>query len=173
MTLIVNGTSGITFPGGQVSNGIVLAGVQASVAGTSIDFNSIPAGVRRLTLLLGGVSTSGTSPVMVQIGPTGGVETSGYIGGGWDGATAVASASTGFSDGTASAASVREQIYQLLLLDPATNAWMCTMTGGFATAGVRNYAYRKVLAGVLGRLRVTTVGGADTFDAGSINLHYE
>jgi len=49
----------------------------ASTSGTSIDFTSIPSGVKRITVMFNGVSTSGTSNTQVQIG-SGSVETSGY-----------------------------------------------------------------------------------------------
>jgi hypothetical protein len=34
-------------------------------------------------------------------------------------------------------------------------------------------AYTKTTAGTLDRVRITTVNGTDTFDAGSINILYE
>ena len=47
---------------------------------TAYDFTGIPAGVKRITVMLNGVSTNGTSYVRLQIGPSGGVETSNYLG---------------------------------------------------------------------------------------------
>lgn len=52
----------------------------ATTSGTSIDFTSIPSWVKRITVVFTSVSTSGTSPVQIQIGDSGGVETTGYTG---------------------------------------------------------------------------------------------
>src|SRR3990167_10877162 len=58
----------------------ILATEQASTSGTSIDFTSIPAWAKRVTVQFVGVSTNGTSVPIVQIGDSGGLETSGYLG---------------------------------------------------------------------------------------------
>ncbi len=50
----------------------------ASTSGTSIDFTSIPAWVKRITVMFSGVSTNGTSNIQVQLG-AGSVATSGYL----------------------------------------------------------------------------------------------
>ncbi len=51
---------------------------QATTSGTSVDF-SIPSGAKRFTVLLNGVSNSGNSSAMgVQLGDSGGIETTGY-----------------------------------------------------------------------------------------------
>lgn len=53
-------------------NKIALGTLTASTSGTSVTFSSIPSGVRRVTIMVSGMSTSGTSNVMVQIGDAGG-----------------------------------------------------------------------------------------------------
>jgi hypothetical protein len=128
--------------------------------------------------MFNGVSTNGTSQVRIRIGPSGGVETSGYLG---TSQTALASASNtqnftaGFDlyDGAAAAA-VRNGMFILSLLDSTTNTWTA-----MANIGQSNEARSIVLGGVkplasvLSILSVTTVNGTDTFDAGSINILYE
>ena len=50
------------------------------------------------------------------------------------------------------------------------------MTGAISLgAGGGSYyvAGSKTLSGTLDRVRITTVGGTDTFDAGTINILYE
>jgi hypothetical protein len=174
MTLTLNGTNGITFPSGAVSNGIAAMGVVATTSGTTVDFTLPVTGVRRVSLLLGGVSTSGTNAMLLQIGPSGGVETSGYAGAGWDGSASYAHPSNGFSDNTALGANLREWFYTLMLLDPATNTWMAMLNGGLSNAaGSRFFSGRKAISGALAKIRLTTVGGTDTFDAGNVNLYYE
>jgi len=53
---------------------------QASTSGTSIDFTGIPSWVKRITVMFNGVSTNGTSNKQIQLGDSGGFETTGYLG---------------------------------------------------------------------------------------------
>jgi hypothetical protein len=60
------------------------------------------------------------------------------------------------------------------LLNNATGIWVCD--GVFARGDtVANYVFAgsKTLSGALDRIRITTVNGTDTFDAGTINILYE
>ena len=169
--LTVAGT--LTASGNSVY-GIVQGTAQASTSGTSIDFTSIPSWVKRVTVMFSGVSTSGTSSVLLQAGTSLGIQTSSYLGTVNDGDTAVANQqfSTGFSDNTANAAIVRHGVYELCLL--TGNTWACRFQLGFSNAAaVRQGAGSIALSGALDRVRITTVGGTDTFDAGSINIMYE
>ena len=49
-----------------------------STSGTSIDFTGIPSGVKRITIMLKDVSTSGTSYKLIQLG-SGSITTTGYF----------------------------------------------------------------------------------------------
>jgi hypothetical protein len=128
--------------------------------------------------MFNGVSTSGTSLMQVQIG-SGSVTTSGYnsTSSFTSGASGFAYASTGFvlnSSGTASAASTNSGFLQISLL--GSNLWVASgTTGGNATNQVTNAlaGTSSALSGALDRIRITTVNGTDTFDAGSINIMYE
>jgi len=57
----------------------IVSGTAATVSGTSVDFTGIPSWVKRITVMFIGVSTSGTSNILVQLGDSGGVETTGYV----------------------------------------------------------------------------------------------
>jgi hypothetical protein len=59
---------------------LTLDTAKASTSGTFVDFTNIPSWVKRITLMFDGVSTNSTSPIQVQIGDSGGIETSGYLG---------------------------------------------------------------------------------------------
>ena len=59
---------------------IVSGTAVASTSGTSIDFTSIPSWVKRITVMFSGVSVSGTSNMQIQLGDSGGVENTGYLG---------------------------------------------------------------------------------------------
>ena len=148
----------------------------ASTSGTSIDFTGIPSWAKRITIMLNGVSTSGTSMPAMQIG-AGSVDTSGYTStvtytGSVSGATA---ATTYFllRSGTVNAADTTNGIVTLCLLGP--NTWVQSIVGFISSAG--NFSSQgggiKTLSGALDRVRITTANGTDTFDAGSINILYE
>ena len=149
----------------------------ASTSGTSIDFTSIPSWVKRVTVMFNGVSTDGTSPVTIQIGDSGGVEISGYLGtiGRTGAGTGGANNSTGFlvEDGGA-AVVVRQGSIVLTLLNASTNTWTAMgAVGRSDSANVYIQGGFKSLSATLDRVRITTSGGTDTFDAGSINILYE
>ena len=52
----------------------------ASTSGTSIDFTDIPSWVKRITVMISGVSTNGSSSLVCRVG-SGSVATTGYAGG--------------------------------------------------------------------------------------------
>ena len=165
---------GLTLPATNGALGINLGTAQNSTSGTAIDFTGIPASARRVTVMFSGVSTSGTSSVLLQAGTSLGLQTSSYLGTVNDGDAAATNQqfSTGFSDNTSSAAIVRHGVYELCLL--TGNTWACRFQIGFSNAAaVRQGAGSITLSGALDRVRITTVGGTDTFDAGSINIAWE
>lgn len=147
---------------------------QASTSGTSIDFTSIPSWVKRITVMLNGVSTNGTSWVCIQIG-AGSVEATGYASNGQTG-TSKGNSTTAFPvdlpGNVGLAAYVRQGCATLVLI--GSNIW--TMTSIIAITNQNDVFYgagTKTTSGTLDRLRITTAGGTDTFDAGSINILYE
>ena len=152
---------------------------QLTTSGTSIDFNGvIPAWARRITVMLSGVSTSGTSGLQIQIGPSGGVETTGYAGFGMVAASASSGLqtiiSTGFSLATGTDAATSTRFGAVTLTNLADLTWVAT--GGISdTVGLRVLSIQcaKTIAATLARLRITTINGTDTFDGGVINIMWE
>ena len=150
----------------------------ASTSGTSIDFTSIPSWVKRITVMFTGVSTNGTSPPQIQIG-AGSIVTSGYLGSNTflnasivGGANFTSGFGIGVSVGFWSAATIFHGSIVLTL--QTGNTWVCDGKNGTSNA-VGSYLTNGSLAlgGALDRVRITTVNGTDTFDAGSINILYE
>jgi hypothetical protein len=148
---------------------------QASTSGTSINFTGIPSWVKRITVMFNGVSTNGSSHWLIQVG-AGSVTTSGYNTYGVN--TSVSALNGGgYTNGIASVRNVGATDVCSGLITIATigtNIWTANgMVGssaannGFMTAG------GITLGGTLDRVRITTVNGTDTFDAGSINILYE
>lgn len=164
-------------------NGVLVSGTSQTAPfaspNTSCDFTGIPSWAKRITVMFDGVSKSGTSNFLVQLGDSGGIENTGYIGnaiGTFTGPTVININSTaGFpTAGDASAASVIYGAITFNLIDASTNNWVAAGVIALGNAGYNTtIAGRKALSGTLDRVRVTTVNGTDTFDAGTINILYE
>ncbi len=171
-----NGTTKLTVSS-TGAYGQLVSGTAVSASGTSVDFTSIPSWVKRITVMFGGVSTNGDSAVTVQIGDSGGVEVSGYLGamGRTGTGTAGANNSGAFlvEDGGASQV-VRHGSIVLTLLNLSTNSWTAMgAVGRSDSANIYIQGGSKSLSAILDRVRITTVNGTDTFDAGTINILYE
>ena len=155
------------------TNKVISGTAQASTSGTSIDFTGIPSGVKRVTVMFQGVSSNSTSLWLLRLGTSSGVTISGYLGIVRDLGTATSTYSAGFT-----------------LLTDSSNGDILHGLVQVATLGSNNFAMSGILSrsdganqyisggsialgGVLDRVRITTVNGTDTFDAGLINILYE
>lgn len=150
----------------------------ATTSGTAIDFTSIPSWVTRIVINFVGVSTNGTDDLRIQIGDSGGIETSGYLGtASAIGASSVSSTlfTTGFGINLVVAAAVFHGSIELIRENSSSNTWCAAgVISRSDTASTRITSGSKSLSGPLDRLRVTTAGGTDTFDgSGEINIWYE
>ena len=202
MTIVFNATTGITTPPVSVEGStsgtitlvapavagtntqtlvattgtlapLILGTAQASTSGTSIDFTGIPSWVERITVMFNGVSTNGSSNVQIQIG-AGSITTTGYSGG-----ISQAGASpnqitltTGLgitASNTAALSSTGTAVFSLF----GSNIWVGTSTTSRSDGYGQLGGTVITLSGALDRIRITTVNGTDTFDAGSINILYE
>ena len=155
---------------------LTLGTPQATTSGTAFDFTSIPSGTKRITLSYSSVSTNGTSGLLCQIGDSGGIETTGYIGAVVRLTNNNVTASTvGFRLNQASdAAQTQRGSLVLTLIDAATFTWVATASNADSLASVVNFgASEKALSAELDRIRFTTVNGTDAFDAGKVNILYE
>lgn len=166
------------FVTGAVSDSFVIGTAQASTSGTSLDFTTTKTGVKRLTVIFNGVSTTGTSPLIAQIGSAS-IQTTGYSGTYLQATTGTAAAALAGATGlniahpTAAPAGYTGQMF-LTLLNPATNLWVMTCAVGDTVNTRTEHSTGLVtLSGAIDRVRVTTIGGSDTFDAGSINVTWE
>jgi len=176
MTTTIDGSASVTINSGAIL-GITSGTAVASTSGTSIDFTGLPAWVKRLTVMFTGVSTNGTNQIQVQLGTSGGVVATGYLGSVDSSATTVG-AST-FTTGLAleraagaTAAGLRNGLVTFANL--TSNTWAGSALIGYSSSGLMSYSATSVpLGGTLDRVRITTVGGTDTFDAGTINILYE
>lgn len=192
MTVQINGTTGITTPTIDLTTPLAVAdggtGVSTdpyrmvtmsavTASGVAVDFTGIPSWAKRVTLMLSGVSTNGASVVIVQIGDSGGIENTGYLG------TTLSALNASVGSSQLSSSIVLEDTgldtnhirNGVIVFDNLTgNTWV--FRGTVACSNVARTAHiggSKSLSSTLDRIRVTTVNGSDTFDAGSINIMYE
>lgn len=177
MPVTINGSAGVTTNSGAVYDSLQRGTAVASTSGTSIDFTGIPSWVKRITVMFSNVSTNGTSSKQIQIG-SGSFTTSGYVqSNAFLGASVGAStaATSGFVIGSVLAADVLSGQVILSLLNPTSNLWVCNGFVGNTSGAAFTYfcSGNLALSGTLDRVRVTTVNGTDTFDAGTINIIYE
>ena len=126
--------------------------------------------------MFNGVSTNGTSAVQIQLG-SGSFTTSGYAGG-YSAAAGATIAGQNLTTGVAVQARADAGNLSLGRIE------VCLLTGSTyvasgliynATYGgyLTNIGSSISLSGTLDRIRITTVNGTDTFDAGTINIMYE
>lgn len=147
-------------------------GERATTSGTAIDFRAIPSTAKKIFISFEGVSLSGTDDLLVQLGDSGGIETTGYIssGGAYSSSgQGVSSSTSGFVWRVGNAAEIASGHMVLTLSDSTNNTWIVSHTGKNNTGTVVNGGGDKSLSGTLDRIRITRTG-SDTFDAGAVNV---
>lgn len=176
---VLTATSGTaaTWQTPSAGGGITLGTPQASTSGTSIDFTSIPAGVKEISISFAGVSTTGADVILIQLGDSGGIETTSYNGTGSGFATGVGTTSYTSGFGITNSSASGNIFYghmTLRLENSSNNTWSAlgffsypNFPAGGISGGVKS------LSATLDRVRITTTGGTDTFDAGEINIQYQ
>ena len=76
----VSGTNTLTLQAATATNAVNTLGTAVTCAGqTSIDFTGLPSWIKKISIIFNGISTSGTSGVLVQVGDSGGIENTGYV----------------------------------------------------------------------------------------------
>jgi hypothetical protein len=174
MAVTIDGSTSVTINSGAIL-GITSGTAVASTSGTSIDFTGIPSWVKRITVMFNEVSTSGSSAFLIQIG-SGSVTSTGYISTGNStnqaSATGGVSSTSGFCIRSGSATFTLSGLMTLTLV--SSNTWISSHAGKVATTEANwGGGSSSSLSGALDRVRITTVNGTDTFDAGSVNILYE
>jgi len=154
--------------------------VKGTVSGSSIDFAGIPSWVKRVSLMLNGVSQSVAQDILVQLGVGASPTTSGYTNSQsviafTSGGTTVTTSSAGIPIFNALSTYVISGRLVIERYDPLSNTWLASglftstagAVGSIISTGIIS------LSGALGMVRLTTVAGTATFDLGSINIMYE
>jgi len=172
----VAGTNTLTLQAGTATNSMnTLATAVASTSGTSIDFTGLPSWIKRITVMFKNVSTNGSSNKQIQLG-AGSVTTTGYQSSSslifGSNSCTVASVTTGFLLRSDVAADELSGHY--VFTSFGGNSWVgSSIVADQSSTRVWQGAGRIDLGGTLDRVRITTVNGTDTFDAGSVNILYE
>jgi hypothetical protein len=160
-----------------VAAGLTLGTPVNTTSGTAVTFTGIPAGVKMVFVDLAGVSTNGASELIVQLGDSGGIETTGYVVRSFSITTlplvSAAAWTTGFSEAIGDALFVRHGIMTLVLQNASTNNWVAfgNWTTGNSNTTLATVGGYKPLSSVLTQIRITSQA-PNTFDAGAVNIAY-
>ena len=160
----------------SMASSVITSGTAVTASGTSVDFTSLPAWIKRITIMIQGVTTNGSSPPTMRLGTSGGFVTSGYASGGIY--TGVTTGSGNRTDSLLISGNAFDASATLhghaVLTNISGNAWVQSFV-----LGQSNSAYAVMgggsisLAGALTQIRITTANGTDAFDAGTINILFE
>lgn len=207
MTLILNGSSGISGVDGTIGNPALIGSdpgtgirfstgeVSASINGvsgnvalisgtartatpnTEIVFTGIPSWAKRLTVVFSTLSLTGSGNILLQLGTSVGIESTGY------------NSTANFLQGGLSSNSVTSSFGIVLFagntLNQLTGSVVFNNISGnlWVATGMWNYANQttttgftagdKTLSGVLSQLRINSSNAGDAFDSGSVNIIYE
>jgi hypothetical protein len=108
----------------------------------------------------------------VQLGDSGGIETTGYVSSGSATGTgaAISTSTAGMIIRSAAAASVTSGIMTIQNL--TGNSWVASYSGKQSSTSCSYGGGDKTLSATLTQIRITTTS-TDTFDAGTVNIFYE
>jgi hypothetical protein len=162
--------SGLVMNASPVTRGTAVA----STSGSAIDFTGIPNWVKRITIMLNGVSLNGTDSLLVQLGDAGGFEATGYASANFqvDGTTSgFNNSTTGFLINSNNSSSYLNS-GNVVITNISGNNWVCSSLINGTGSSISMASGAKTLSDVLTQVRIDT-SGTNTFDAGSINILYE
>ena len=163
--LVGNVTGNLT--GSLTQGGSLTLATAQTASGTAVDFTGIPSWVKRITVMFEGVSLTANDDIIVQIGDSGGIESSGYT----SGSASLVNSTIGYILRYGLGTRILNGMMDISNL--TLNTWVSTHSGNIGLSSDIYGAGSKSLSSTLDRIRITTVNGTDTFDAGTINISYE
>lgn len=170
-------TNGATSSWGTVTAGGPTFGAPINTtSGTAIDITGIASTARQIIISFDNVNNSASDNFLLQIGDSGGIETTGangvycaIAGGAVTTPNFYGSAIVAVDrNGTAVSGNII-----LSLVDTATNSWSGTAVMAAGSSRISVSTGNKALSSTLDRIRLTTVGGTGTFSNGIINIQYQ
>ena len=154
--------------GQAVIGGGPVAQSAASTSGTFIDF-TVPSTTQRIDIGFSLVSLSATSHFLIQLSSAGSIISTNYASLAWRSGGANPTSGAGFIVINEGAASVHSGV--LALRKITSSVWSLSGIVGDWTIPVTSTAAGTLVgAGTIDRIRITTVNGTDTFDAGTVGI---
>lgn len=154
-------------------------GSPVTLSGVSYDFTGIPSWVTKICVKIAALSTNGTSVPIIQLGDSGGIEPSGYLGTASVVDVSAAVAAAAFTTGLGlvhafSATTIVAGVATIELVDASTNTWVMKFEGALTSQTTTvTSASTKSLSAALTQLRLTTVGGSNTIDGGVASISWQ
>lgn len=150
---------------------IVRTAEVVTTSGTVVDWTGLPSDVHEIVIKARGISQSATDSFLVQLGTSGGFETTGYTSTSQLSSSSVNSTS-GFIVFENSASNI-QNFTMCIRRVGSTNLWVADGSQVFRTVSGAGgvFAGEKTLAGVLTQVRLRLTGSAN-FDAGAVSLDY-
>jgi hypothetical protein len=169
---ITNGAGSITIA--AATQGVTLGTPVATTSGTAFDFTGIPSTAKIIWITFTAVATNGVGSFLIQLGTSGGIQTTGYLGSGSVVRSAVQTTTytTGFGVRRDTVNQDVNGSITLTLLDSSNGTWACS---GVTAQAIDFLTFEtggsKVLSGTLDRIRLTN-DASNTFNAGKMNIAY-
>jgi len=176
VTLNVASGATISNSGTATGFGVTLGTEQATTSGSDFTFSGIASGTKRVYMIFEHVIISGTDDWIIQLGDSGGIETSSYVSTSVSdtaGTGANASSTSAFViDNGSGSSSMLTGVFCFELTDSTNNTWIGHSVLKSHTNQVIMSAGNKSLSAELTQIKLDTTG-SNTFSAGSINITYE
>lgn len=167
------GTTAMTLDASGNVSGVVKSGTtQTAVTDftTIANYTGLPSTTKRITVMFNGISLSGTDNILIQLGDSGGLETTGYISSSANQAGTVVNSTSGFIVISGSASNIISGAVVITAM--GANAWVASHAVKLTTTATGYGGGNKSLSATLDRISITR-SGTDTFTAGTINILYE
>jgi len=168
--LTSQGSSAVPLWGSAVTAGTSVV----TTSGAAVDFTGIPSWVKQIVVLFDLVSTTGTSPIEIRLGSSGGFGPTTYNSS-CQRSGSGAFSTTGLIIDSNNGATL-SRAGAVIISNINSNTWVSNgsmaMNAGTGTDTNANGG-RANLSAVLTQVRIITQGGTDTFDAGRVNIMYQ
>ena len=155
----------------KLSNPMTRTTSQNAASTSFVTFTDVPAWVKKITVCIGALNTTSAANLLIRIGDSTGVATTGYVSGSSRIGTSAASSSTAtncFLINSGNSGYVLNGI--VTIANVAGNTWLASGSVSF-TDGTITCAGTKTLSSVL--TAVSFVPSTGTFNAGTLNIIYE
>ena len=154
--------------GGSGGGGGTFGTLVSTTSVASAAFTGLPANIKQITIILASISfVNSSANTTLQIGDSGGLETTGYVSTAYDTTTSTSTAHFILNDNSNNTLNGR---ITLTRLDTGSNVWILSGVTSRAST-IQTLSGSKSLTGELDRLTVSC--SVNNFSAGSVNIYYE